>query len=180
MNIIETGKINHKYIYVMQVNANGSYLHKVGISVNPKQRVNEVSTGCPFPVKVVYQSDYVCKSAAHKEKMIHKILEQYHSNGEWYCCSLDTVLDAVKSLSEDFEFRDYIKKQVNRTTWTPNLERFTSMEMIAILNGRKITACKKFFIPHGIPWPPPHKWKNKLIAAIKDYVVKNNIINKTE
>lgn len=159
----------------MQTIANDIPVYKIGISASPKTRLVSVSTGCPFPVKIVHMTELL-SNAATIERILHHMLSEHHSNGEWYSCSLDDILSSITKLKSSH--MKVVAKEISRSSWVPDLSSFSEEEMENIVTKkRKIHACKRSFIPRGIPWPPPKKWKSKLVYAMTCHLrqAKNNI-----
>lgn len=57
----------------------GNYT-KIGVSDNPKKRLNELQTGNPFDLKIKFLTD----GEYEKESRIHKALSLYRVKGEWF------------------------------------------------------------------------------------------------
>ena len=68
--------------YVSLIEAVGLGYIKVGRALNPFQRMTELQTGCPKPLRLL-ACVYV-KDAAGYERRIHELLERYRSHGEWF------------------------------------------------------------------------------------------------
>lgn len=55
---------------------------KIGRSNNPRQRVRDLQTACPYDLHVAGAID--CPDAAQLEAHLHEKYEPEHKNGEWY------------------------------------------------------------------------------------------------
>ena len=70
----------------MQADNSGAI--KIGISVNPKGRLKQLQTGCPFEIRLIA----VFAEKGYLEKRLHRSLKQYQINpltakktrGEWF------------------------------------------------------------------------------------------------
>lgn len=62
---------------------------KIGFSTQPKKRLSQIQTGCPFPVEILA----MFKGTMKAEKMLHRKYQAYkfRNNGEWF--HLDEALE---------------------------------------------------------------------------------------
>lgn len=65
---------------------------KVGMTVNIKQRLSNIQSGCPFPLFLWLS----IKTPTPKklEAAIHRLLRDFRSHGEWFCPD-DQMLDFI-------------------------------------------------------------------------------------
>ena len=79
----EKKKVNFAYVYIIECVG----LFKVGMSENPKKRIQDMLTSLPFKVNIVecirFRSAYFSRLA---EKEIHLSLKSlsFHLSGEWF------------------------------------------------------------------------------------------------
>ncbi len=76
------------YLYVisadLQDGGEGG-LCKVGISNNPRGRLNNFKTACPYPLKIFELWDCETRQiAVAAERISHKKLREFHAHGEWF------------------------------------------------------------------------------------------------
>jgi hypothetical protein len=82
-NFTEKKKVNFAYVYIIECGG----LFKVGMSENPKKRIQNMLTSLPFKVDIVecirFRSAYFARLA---EKEIHLSLKNLslHLSGEWF------------------------------------------------------------------------------------------------
>jgi hypothetical protein len=78
------------YIYVLQ--AVGTDKYKIGFTTrNPDSRLKELQTGCPFPL----QLNHVWKGSLQEELELHKALQPFRLEGEWFDLKLGILLEAI-------------------------------------------------------------------------------------
>lgn len=53
---------------------------KIGFSVNPRERLHSLQTGCARPAKMVK----IVKGTPTTERAFHKRFAEYHLKGEWF------------------------------------------------------------------------------------------------
>lgn len=89
---------NTKQNYVYLIHAEATRFVKIGVSNNPKARLKEVQTGCPFRC-YVHTELPVVKGRA-EEIALHALFKSARRNGEWFDLPLDTdlglILDLIK------------------------------------------------------------------------------------
>jgi hypothetical protein len=74
---------------------------KVGISNNPWSRLEQLKTGCPFPVEVLFNRDLGSRDLAIQiEQDFHAVYEEDRLHGEWFdmddeaaICGVETAID---------------------------------------------------------------------------------------
>jgi hypothetical protein len=99
-----------KEIYLMHSEEIGAY--KVGISKNPNKRLNELKTGCPYPIKIIY--NFPSKRPFLLEAALHKSYCSYKKNldgdslfGEWFNLPPSEVsgfIDKCKKIEDTMDF----------------------------------------------------------------------------
>src|SRR3954470_22912799 len=79
-------------IYIIQ---SGEYL-KIGISVSPKLRMNELQVGNPVTLKILRSYRLDMANAIKVEIDMLRILKDNHVRGEWYKLEPETAFEAVE------------------------------------------------------------------------------------
>jgi hypothetical protein len=76
-------------------------LIKVGFSTkDPELRALELNnTGNPYPYKVEY--DILVYNPRNVEQVAHSLLKNYHENKEWFHCSIEIAITAIREASAD-------------------------------------------------------------------------------
>lgn len=73
---------------------------KVGFSTkDPKSRANDLGTGSPTPYVVEYEA--LVENPKKIEKDAHIILAQYNHGKEWFKCSIDIAISAIRSACKE-------------------------------------------------------------------------------
>lgn len=82
-------------VYLMQHDGNGPF--KVGIGVNPAQRLQNLQIGNPYLIEVRHCEWFPYElDAQEKERELHQILKAWNVRGEWFLSSPETV-DALET-----------------------------------------------------------------------------------
>lgn len=68
---------------------------KIGISEDPKTRVNNMQGGCPFPVELLVMYPLSPVDAVTAERAAQEMLDDVHWHNEWFKCSRAMALHAV-------------------------------------------------------------------------------------
>ena len=73
--------------------------YKFGISNNPKRRIKQLQTGCPYNIKLIFELvlDKDIK-AVDVETQLHQHLKRYNVRGEWFSLTREHVLCIAKEL----------------------------------------------------------------------------------
>ncbi len=83
------------YVYFIKC----SCFIKIGSSINPWCRLNDVKTHNPFESLLLYQIKYESKEdAITEEKRLHVIFDEYRRHGEWFfnCGALKEFITSEK------------------------------------------------------------------------------------
>jgi hypothetical protein len=59
---------------------------KVGIAVDMKRRLADMTCHNPFPVRVISAQPIRADGAGHAERLAHEMLAELHHRGEWFRC----------------------------------------------------------------------------------------------
>jgi len=70
---------------------------KVGVAVNVPNRVGQLQTGCPFPLRLI--GCWQVEDAISEEEAIHSYLDGYRVRGEWF--KLPKAMLAALDLTTD-------------------------------------------------------------------------------
>jgi hypothetical protein len=77
--VLRIGPPRRQELYI--ISAGGSTRVKIGISANPKSRLQEMQTGSAFPLELV---SVVPVRSAESEREAHSILAPWRCQGEWF------------------------------------------------------------------------------------------------
>jgi len=80
------------YIYIIG-SENPPY--KIGISKNPERRLKNLQTGHPHKLKIIELRKTDSKKTKLLESVIHKHLDRYRLNGEWFDIPLEKAINHV-------------------------------------------------------------------------------------
>lgn len=76
------------YVYIVAVGKN-QHIYKIGIATNVQNRIKQLQTGCPHPIRLI---GYLkCEDPRVIEKEFHEALKFYRQQGEWFDCSLEKI-----------------------------------------------------------------------------------------
>lgn len=64
-------------VYFIETNINQIKYVKIGRSHNPRTRLQDLQTGCPVPLKLLFAKN-------GDENYFHKIFQKYRCQGEWF------------------------------------------------------------------------------------------------
>jgi hypothetical protein len=78
-------------VYIMRVIIEGVEFYKIGVAKTPRNRLKVLQTGCPVKIDLLYTA----KGGLKQEREIHIQLNDFHSYGEWFKCSIGEVLTTV-------------------------------------------------------------------------------------
>ncbi len=73
---------------------------KIGIAVDPNERVKALSTGSPFPLSVVEIFRVEASLARSIERVAHHLLASKRLNGEWFDVEPDEAATAIRQAIE--------------------------------------------------------------------------------
>lgn len=114
---LETKGKRSQKLYIMGLSG-VDLIYKIGISVNPKRRLKQLQTGCPFILRLLWCCDL--KDAKETEKRIHLCLKSNHVSGEWYKVEGD-VISVVKSLVTTTKGDDWLLRYKSKLPNTPSI-----------------------------------------------------------
>ena len=67
--------------------------YKIGFTTNLHDRLKDIQTGHPHPLKPVAIAE--TPNAAAYERQVHLLLSDYRLSGEWFHCGLGIILSAL-------------------------------------------------------------------------------------
>lgn len=76
---------------------------KIGTSFDPPSRIKQLQTGCPYPLRMEYISDFHCE-AEMVEQMVHYALRERRMCGEWFSISTSEAIETVKKWLPVYNF----------------------------------------------------------------------------
>lgn len=82
----------NRFIYVAACSAGPV---KIGITNNPRQRIEAIRNASPFLVELAHSSA-VDGDAAAVERQSHDILQAHRLSGEWFSATVSDAIDAIK------------------------------------------------------------------------------------
>ena len=105
----------HKEVYVIECEgvanlSSGERVIKIGAAKCSDTRRKQLQTGCPFPLKVIFETRGVCL-ATTLERFLKKVLSEYNCVGEWF------VLTQTKFQHLERFFNLYKSGCPNNTHW---------------------------------------------------------------
>lgn len=101
------------YLYVIECDSKPIKPIKIGIAFSPEKRVEELQTGCPFPLRLkmkIPMDDR--KSAANFEWWLHRHFGRHRMQGEWFD-SRKVNLKKAFGIYADIKDKDIKKAKVN-------------------------------------------------------------------
>ncbi len=73
------------HVYIMECQSPGFKPLKIGIAVNPRKRIEELQTGCPWDIKLKMVIPMPSrKAASNLESFLHRKFRKSNMNGEWF------------------------------------------------------------------------------------------------
>lgn len=111
-------------VFLLNKDKERIYYIKIGVSVNPKKRLFELQTGCPFKLHIISSFDLrsISKSSFEIEKALHKILKPFSTYGEWFEISAYQIPSFIKYIESSI---DFINKDLLVPSFTDNKKTLT-------------------------------------------------------
>lgn len=79
------GRIRGSFVYMLLCQDDGPIYVKVGRSIVPMSRLNQLRHGCPITPKYFYTAEVpVSRDAVKLEAELHHAFKIWHQTGEWY------------------------------------------------------------------------------------------------
>lgn len=79
------GRIRGHYVYALQCSDPSKFLIKIGNSVDPIARLDNIRTSCPYVPELMAVMEFVHREdACAAESMFHVALKRFRSHGEWF------------------------------------------------------------------------------------------------
>ncbi len=135
------------WVYVI-TNKGMPGLLKVGFTTrDPELRADELShTGAAYP----YLVDYVMlvEYPYEVEQKAHKLLVSHHEGKEWFRCSLEEAVAAIKQASEDrviVEFYKGVERSKVDALYLGGKEKSETCNFDELFSGKKISKSKNWY-----------------------------------
>lgn len=74
---------------------------KIGIATNPRLRIATLRVGCPYPIQTL-RIAYV-QNMSESEHVLHKLMKQFHHQGEWFLIPPDLLNPFLTCSAKDFQ-----------------------------------------------------------------------------
>lgn len=88
------------FIYAIYVDAPDRTLVKIGRAASVRERVSQIQTGCPYPIREVYSCDVLDENeGAMREAQMHEIHAGSRIKGEWF--------DPWQKIASDHDLRRF-------------------------------------------------------------------------
>src|SRR5882724_1402206 len=78
---------------------------KIGSSDNPRQRIKDLQTGSPFPLKFEFIGETENLGGGAIEVEAHFMLAQHRAEGEWFVVPSDVAITAVMAAAHRLGYR---------------------------------------------------------------------------
>lgn len=89
---------------------------KVGISSNPRKRLSQIRTACPFHAELLHVEPMLDRwHARYHEEMFHGVYEEKRLNGEWFDLDAELAIEQVET-SLEIEAYFYARAALERAT----------------------------------------------------------------
>jgi hypothetical protein len=89
--------VAEKFIYVIRSSDGRT---KVGISANPRRRLQALQSGDSSKLNLGYQRPISRELAVRIERRAHWLMQAAHVHGEWFLASVEEAIDAVNAAAE--------------------------------------------------------------------------------
>jgi hypothetical protein len=109
---------------------------KIGSSDNPRQRIKDLQTGSPYPLKFEFIGETENLGGGAIEVEAHFMLNQHRAEGEWFVVPSDVAITAVMAAAHRLGYRckpvdvDSVKGatfQIGTPTWQKWLKGAVAM-----------------------------------------------------
>ena len=100
-------------LYAIGFDYNGAYMAKVGISIEPRKRIQGIQTGNPFVLDVLLSLPLIRGITKRLERRVHILLEHkgFHVRGEWFGFSSRDAAAAAITKAHGRATRDTVMTQ---------------------------------------------------------------------
>ncbi len=126
---------------------------KIGSSDNPRQRIKDLQTGSPYPLKFEFIGETENQNAGAIEVESHFMLNQHRAEGEWFVVPSDVAITAVMAAAHRLGYRckpidiDQVKGamfQIGTPKWADwvawSLSMFVFFTVLAIMDHHFLTS----------------------------------------
>ena len=96
-----------RFLYILSLDGSPN-ICKIGISINPEQRVKTLQTGSPLRINVFRAWSFDdLKDVKQFEEIMHAALSEYQMIGEWFGASPDRAAELFFSICQIMRDKDY-------------------------------------------------------------------------
>lgn len=80
-----SGRLHGHYVYALQCSDADRFLIKIGMTVNPVERLDQIRTSCPHVPELMAIMHMISREdAIAAESMFHSLLKAFQIHGEWF------------------------------------------------------------------------------------------------
>jgi T5orf172 domain len=103
-----------QFMYVIAANSEGPV--KLGISADPDQRVRELQTGHPEPLKVLHREPVDTERVRLFERLLHRDNNHHRLHGEWFDLTVEqaTAYVIFTLIEYDLVPIELLRRQLSR------------------------------------------------------------------
>ena len=105
---------------------------KIGISHNPVERLTNLQTASPFPLRLVYAA--VHSDAARLEAVVHHNLRSRRAYGEWFSVTepvaRDAIAKAAAQIGKPIKGTGYKAKRPSQSSGRPTWFRYVMIILV--------------------------------------------------
>lgn len=88
------------YLYLMEVETDGFFAIKIGISKNVEYRIAQLQTGCPLEIKCSVWFLMSDNEARWIEGILHDLFRESRTHGEWFSVMPEEIIKKIFQLVE--------------------------------------------------------------------------------
>lgn len=79
------GRLRGHFVYALQCSDTMHFLIKIGNSVDPMMRLDQIRTHCPYQPEMLATMNFIDRTQAiEAEAMFHSLLSKFRTHGEWF------------------------------------------------------------------------------------------------
>ncbi|MDR8524668.1 GIY-YIG nuclease family protein [Shewanella fidelis] len=114
-----------RHLYLFR--CTGSDFYKIGIANDVNLRKQNLQTGSPYDLKVIFYvesdiGDYEAREIIYLEKFLHQVFDNYRVRGEWFELTFEHISDIACFLEFDRELEIYHDAPVELSTYKKQIE----------------------------------------------------------
>ena len=99
------------YIYLMESIKDYETTYKIGYSINPKKRINNIKTGNEGEMKILHI--FKTKHGKKLEIALHNVYSHFKINREWFNLNIETLCNFLSTCQKIENSLDIIEKNKN-------------------------------------------------------------------